>query len=283
MKGKLKITLILSLTIMVLAATYIGAKEQNKAEKSENPAKAEKQEIKSGSCCASQWGQENGKMMGMEKDAKGEQATCPMGKDCKGKECKGEGCSMHGAKAKPDNPQTQCPVMEGLIDKKYSAEHAGKRVYFCCPGCVHEFKRNPEKYIKQMEDQGIDLEKVTKPQTLCPISGKEINKNFASEHKGRKVYFCSPGCQKEFEKNPEIHMKKMMDQGIEPEKIVKAQTTCPVMGGKISGKHYADYKGQRVYFCCTSCVDMFKKEPEKYLNKLEEQNETPEKLTKLTY
>jgi len=57
----------------------------------------------------------------------------------------------------------------------------------------------------------------------------------------------------------------------------KSQTTCPVLGGEINKQYYADYKGQRIYFCCGACVESFKKEPEKYLKKLEEQGVTPEK------
>ncbi|MFZ2087788.1 MAG: YHS domain-containing protein [Desulfobaccales bacterium] len=57
----------------------------------------------------------------------------------------------------------------------------------------------------------------------------------------------------------------------------KAQTTCPVMGGNIDKNLYADYKGQRVYFCCTGCDAEFKKDPEKYLEKLKSQGVTPEK------
>lgn len=57
----------------------------------------------------------------------------------------------------------------------------------------------------------------------------------------------------------------------------KSQTACPVMPGKINKELYADYKGQRVYFCCPGCVDIFKKDPEKYLQKLREQGVVPEK------
>lgn len=56
-------------------------------------------------------------------------------------------------------PQTKCPVMEGGINKQLFADYNGKRVYFCCPGCPDEFKKNPEKYIKKLEDQGVELEK----------------------------------------------------------------------------------------------------------------------------
>ena len=49
-------------------------------------------------------------------------------------------------------------------------------------------------------------------------------------------------------------------------------TTCPIMGGKIdnSTPYKAEYKGKTIGFCCGGCVSMFNKEPEKYLEKLEE-------------
>lgn len=57
--------------------------------------------------------------------------------------------------------QDTCPVMGGqLMSKDYYADHDGKRIYFCCPGCDGEFKKDPAKYIKMLEDQGVELEKV---------------------------------------------------------------------------------------------------------------------------
>ena len=47
-------------------------------------------------------------------------------------------------------PQTTCPVMGGEIDKSVFADHEGKRVYFCCPGCISEFQKDPEKYLKKL-------------------------------------------------------------------------------------------------------------------------------------
>jgi YHS domain-containing protein len=57
----------------------------------------------------------------------------------------------------------------------------------------------------------------------------------------------------------------------------KAQTTCPVLGGNIDKNIYVDYKGQRIYFCCKGCDAEFKKDPEKYLEKMKSQGVTPEK------
>jgi len=57
----------------------------------------------------------------------------------------------------------------------------------------------------------------------------------------------------------------------------KAQVACPVTGNKINKEIYVDYQGQRVYFCCPSCIEVFKKDPEGYLRKMREQGVIPEK------
>jgi len=61
--------------------------------------------------------------------------------------------------------------------------------------------------------------------------------------------------------------------------IVQAapQTNCPVLGGKINEKIFVDYQGKRIYFCCSGCIDEFKKDPEKYLKKMEAEGVTPAK------
>ncbi len=56
-------------------------------------------------------------------------------------------------------PQTVCPVLGGNIDKKVYVDYQGERIYFCCPGCDAEFRKNPEKYMKKIQEQGITLEK----------------------------------------------------------------------------------------------------------------------------
>jgi Cu(I)/Ag(I) efflux system membrane fusion protein len=46
-------------------------------------------------------------------------------------------------------------------------------------------------------------------QTICPIMGGAINKDVFVEYKGKKVYFCCPGCESQFEKNPEKYLDKL--------------------------------------------------------------------------
>jgi YHS domain-containing protein len=54
--------------------------------------------------------------------------------------------------------QTVCPVMGGEIDKEIYADYNGKRIYFCCQYCLNTFKKDPEKYMKKLEDEGVTLE-----------------------------------------------------------------------------------------------------------------------------
>lgn len=69
------------------------------------------------------------------------------------------GTTLFAGLAVAGEPQTKCPIMNYGINKKLYADHNGKRVYFCCPSCPEEFKKDPDKYIKKLEDQGIELEK----------------------------------------------------------------------------------------------------------------------------
>jgi len=50
---------------------------------------------------------------------------------------------------------------------------------------------------------------------------------------------------------------------------------CPVSGGNIDssamGSVTLEYKGKIYNFCCAACLEEFKKDPDKYINKVEEE------------
>ena len=50
-----------------------------------------------------------------------------------------------------ESVQEKCPVLGGNIDKKVYTDYKGRRVYFCCPACIENFEKNPEKYLKKLE------------------------------------------------------------------------------------------------------------------------------------
>jgi len=56
------------------------------------------------------------------------------------------------------SPQSKCPVQGGNINKDLFVDYNGKRIYFCCDGCPQEFRKDPAKYMKKLEEQGVTLE-----------------------------------------------------------------------------------------------------------------------------
>jgi hypothetical protein len=58
------------------------------------------------------------------------------------------------AKAKPYTLKT-CPVsgekLGGDMGEPYVFEQDGRQIKLCCKSCLKDFKKNPSKYIKQIE------------------------------------------------------------------------------------------------------------------------------------
>lgn len=121
--------------------------------------------------------------------------------------------------------------------------------------------------------------KQMKSQTVCPVMGGTINKKVYADYEGKRVYFCCKACIPEFNKDPAKYMKKLEETGQTAETlpVLKPQTTCPVMAGQpINRSLYVDYKGKRIYVCCGGCLAKLKKNPEKYMKKLEKMGQEAE-------
>ena len=57
--------------------------------------------------------------------------------------------------------QTMCPVLdEPIKNKDVYVDYNGQRVYLCCAGCKSAFSKDPEKYIKKLTDEGVQIEKL---------------------------------------------------------------------------------------------------------------------------
>ena len=63
-----------------------------------------------------------------------------------------------------------------------------------------------------------------------------------------------------------------------PKTDMKAQATCPVMGGAVDSTLFVDYNGERIYVCCKGCIATFKADPEMYLDKMKANGEKPAKI-----
>jgi YHS domain-containing protein len=114
-----------------------------------------------------------------------------------------------------------------------------------------------------------------KPQTTCAVCGGDIDiaKSPHVDYQGQRIYFCCEHCSAKFVADPEATFAKSAKEGVVFESV---QKECPLSGEDVDKKVYADYKGRRVYFCCTKCKAKFEKDPEKYLAKLPGDQRSPD-------
>jgi YHS domain-containing protein len=129
-----------------------------------------------------------------------------------------------------------CPVSGKPASKEFFSEYKGKKVFFGCAECKAAFDKDPEKFAskfhvcgdsckmqmkeccKKHEGKGegckSEMKKDCKQQgekgmkscckaaMTCPVSGKPASKEFFSEYKGNKVFFCCAECKAAFDKDP---------------------------------------------------------------------------------
>ena len=73
---------------------------------------------------------------------------------------------------------------------------------FSLTGCKKKSEPAAPAETKQVVSEAIE-------QKTCPVMGGAINKELYTEYKGKKVYFCCPGCKEKFEKEPDKYISKL--------------------------------------------------------------------------
>jgi YHS domain-containing protein len=132
------------------------------------------------------------------------------------------------------------------------------------------------------EATASEAPKELKNQTHCPVMGGKIDSTIYTDIQGQRVYHCCPMCSAKLKADPDKYFKKAAAEGVLFENI---QTTCPVSGKELKDKSvYTDYEGRRIAFCCEMCPPKFEKDPQKYLQKLDEGTKAePEKAMKMDH
>ena len=128
------------------------------------------------------------------------------------------------ADKQPEN--TICPVMGNPVDPEIYVDYEGRRIGFCCPGCDRVFLEDPEKYLKKLDadlagrgaeeaepDPGTaeePLDEDRPPENeICPVMGNPVDPEIWVDHEGRRIGFCSPGCDRVFLEDPAKYMQKV--------------------------------------------------------------------------
>jgi YHS domain-containing protein len=197
-----------------------------------------------------------------------------------------------------------CPVTgEEIHSKDVKGRFFNRTVYFCCPDCLADAKKNPAAYVKRTqaaqvaatknlpkseghhadhhdqkpndgEDQdskGAEKKFLGKGDGIetCPVMGNPVSKDFKYEVNGRVFYVCCPGCAEVVKKDPDLYLKPVEGEKKEQEFLGKGDglETCPVTGEAVNKETKYEVDGQTFYVCCGGCADTVKKNPAAYLKK----------------
>lgn len=110
-----------------------------------------------------------------------------------------ETCVVMGAKL---------DAMGGPVDKVYR----NRLVRFCCAGCVSAFEREPEKFLKKLDEAVVEKQKEDYPLETCVVSGQELGSMGEPVEYvagGRLVRLCCKGCVNSLESDPQKYLKKL--------------------------------------------------------------------------
>lgn len=176
----------------------------------------------------------------------------------------------------PSYPLVKCLISDEALDSMGSPVNVvqeGRLVRLCCKGCLKEFKKNPAGAIQKIDQAVVAAQKPSYPLDVCPVSGEKLagmGEPVDYVHGTRLVRLCCKNCIKALANEPAKVLAKVDEALIAAQIKTYKATECPVSGKKIEGEGVNQLYGTRlVRFCCNQCPEVFKKEPEKYLAKLD--------------
>lgn len=107
---------------------------------------------------------------------------------------------------KVDLTNVKCFIMPAKDTKEANAvDYKDAKVYFCCPGCVKKFTKDPDSFATKANHQLVLTKQFT--QKACPISGGEVDPEQSLDIGGVKVSFCCGNCKKKVEDAKDLDAK----------------------------------------------------------------------------
>ena len=150
--------------------------------------------------------------------------------------------------------------------------HEKRQIKFCCAGCKPMFLKKPEKYLTKIDKKIITQQSEYYPLKTCLVSGDNLGESAVNHvHLNRLVRLKDSEALKDFNKTPEKFMKELDKAVIAKQKATYPLKKCLVMPDDDLDESAIDYvhANRLVRVCCRMCVSKFKKDPIKYLPKLD--------------
>ncbi len=138
---------IITSSLLFFFITVISAKTQSNTDTTKVHHKKSDKE----NCCSQKMSSHKDKMNHEKKECSNDSGSC-----CKTDEKKSEGTNTGALKTW----NKVCPVQGEEVDSEApTTEYKGKLIGFCCPGCDKKFQKDPERYMKNLSDDGTTFVK----------------------------------------------------------------------------------------------------------------------------
>ncbi|MBI4581178.1 MAG: YHS domain-containing protein [Planctomycetes bacterium] len=154
--------------------------------------------------------------------------------------------------------QVHCPISGNAVDAAVFAEQDGKKVYFCCGGCIAKYKADPKKFEEALRPTaGLAAYGKTAKDDLvvCPVcvskGGAGLHKRAAGktiEHNGMSYVVGGEKCAETFKADPAKYTKALRDEMVKraggadkaytcsthPDVVQTDAGRCPLCGMKLT-------------------------------------------------
>ena len=204
--------------------------------------------------------------------------------------------------------QRLCPVTGealGSMGPPIPVTISGRTIQVCCDACVAAVQRSPQKYFqrvaKEIGSSPVDSFRGTsnRPQSnprasaqrLCPVTGEELGSMrppIPVTISGRTIQVCCDSCVAAVRRSPERYFQRVAEElqmvpmdslrgsSSRPQssRQASAQRLCPVTGeelGSMGPPIPVTISGHTIQVCCEACVAAVRRNPAKYLAKVEDE------------
>lgn len=177
-------------------------------------------------------------------------------------------------------PLDTCPISgHELLDegdhKPVNVVYDNRLIRLCCEDCEEDLAADPKAVMAELDKQIADAQRESYPLSECPVSGQTLGsmgEPFEIVFENRLVRFCCDGCLEDFHADPHASMAKIDKGYADAQRASYPLKTCVVSGEELGsmGEAYEVVAGNRlVRLCCDRCLSKLKKDPAKYLAKLD--------------
>jgi YHS domain-containing protein len=153
-----------------------------------------------------------------------------------------------------------------------------REVKLCCKGCVKKIESEPDKYLAKVDEAIAESQTPLYPLETCIVSGEPLF--FEGEFDGENVVVanrlfrtCCPMCAKELKKDPAKYFEKLDAAVVEAQAERYPLENCVVATdhelGSMGDPVQIVVANRLVQFCCKGCVPKFRKDPAKYVARVD--------------